>query len=42
MKALELMNGGNMFDVITAPKVSRDPVVEHYGEEFAKVFDDCD
>lgn len=42
VKALELMNGGNMFDVITAPKVSRDAVVEHYGEEFANVFDDCD
>jgi hypothetical protein len=42
VKALELMNGGNMFDVITAPKVSRDAVAEHYGEEFAKVFDDCD
>eukprot|EP00981_Chlorochromonas_danica_P014897 scaffold9386_cov154-Ochromonas_danica.AAC.4 len=42
VKALELMNGGNMFDVITAPKVSREAVVEHYGDEFAKVFDDCD
>ena len=31
-----------MFDVITAPKVSREAVVEHYGDEFAKVFDDCD
>ena len=42
VKALELMNGGNMFDVITAPKVSREAVVEHYGDELAKIFDECD
>jgi hypothetical protein len=42
VKALKLMNGGNMFDVIEAPKVSREAVVEHYGDDFAKIFDDCD
>ena len=31
-----------MFDVIEAPKVSREAVVEHYGEEFAKIFEECD
>ena len=41
VKALELMNGGNMFDVITAPKVSRDAVLLEYGEDFADVFDAC-
>lgn len=41
VKALELMGGG-MFNVIRAPKVSREAVIEHYGDEFAKVFDDCD
>jgi hypothetical protein len=42
VKALELINGGNMFDVIEAPKVSREAIVGKYGEDFAKVFDDCD
>ena len=42
VNTLELMNGGNIFDVINAPKVSREVVVEHYGDEFAKVFDNCD
>eukprot|EP01039_Chlorochromonas_danica_P011534 gene11534-12911_t len=42
VKALELMNGGNMFDVITAPKVSREAVEAQYGAAFAKIFDDCD
>ncbi len=36
------MNGGNMFSVVQAPKVSRDAVRDKYGEDFAKVFDDCD
>lgn len=35
------MNGGNMFDVITAPKVSRNAVVAEFGKDFAKIFDDC-
>jgi hypothetical protein len=42
VKALELMYGGNMFHVIQAPKVSREAVVDKYGEEFAKIFDECD
>ena len=42
VKALELMNGGNMFDVIEAPKVSREAIVNKFGEEFAKTFDECD
>ena len=42
VKALKLMNGGNMFTIIQAPKVSREAVVAVYGESFAKVFDDCD
>lgn len=42
VKALKLMNGGNMFSVVQAPKVSREAIVGKYGEDFAKVFDDCD
>ena len=42
VKALELMNGGNMFDVIEAPKVSREAIVSKFGEDFAKTFDECD
>jgi hypothetical protein len=42
VKALELMNGGNMFDIIEAPKVSREAIVSKFGEEFAKTFDACD
>lgn len=42
VKALKLMNGGNMFTIIQAPKVSREAVVAAYGENFAKIFDDCD
>ena len=41
VKALQLMNGGNMFEIIEAPKVSREAVVSKYGEEFARIFDDC-
>jgi hypothetical protein len=42
VKALKLMNGGNMFSIIQAPKVSRDAVVLQYGDEFAKISDYCD
>jgi hypothetical protein len=42
VKALELMNGGDMFDVITAPKVSREAVVAAFGVDFAQIFDECD
>ncbi len=31
-----------MFSVVQAPKVSREAIVGKYGEDFAKVFDDCD
>ena len=42
VKALELIYGGNMFAVIQAPKVSHEAVVKQYGEDFAKIFPDCD
>lgn len=42
VKSLKLMNGGNVFDIIYAPKVTRNAVVKEYGEEFAKIFDACD
>lgn len=42
VKALELIYGGNMFTIIQAPKVSREAVAAVYGENFAKIFDDCD
>lgn len=42
VNALKLMNGGNMFTIIQAPKVSREAVVAAYDESFAKIFDDCD
>lgn len=41
VKALELMNGGSMFDIIQGPKVSRKAVEKSYGENFAQIFDDC-
>ncbi len=42
VKALKLMNGGNIFDVITAPKVSCEAVVAEYGVDFAQIFGECD
>ena len=42
LKALELLYGGNLVDFFCVPKVSREAVVQMYGEAFAKVFDDCD
>jgi hypothetical protein len=42
VNALKLLNGGNMFSFIQAPKVSRDAVVGEYGEEVARIFNDCD
>ena len=42
INALKMLNGGNMFSFIQAPKVSREAVVSQYGEEFAKIFDECD
>jgi 3-phosphoglycerate kinase len=41
VKALKLMNGGNMFDIVHGPKVSREAVEKLYCEDFAKIFDDC-
>ena len=41
VKALKLMNGGNMFRFVKGPKVNREAVKNSYGEEFAKIFDDC-
>jgi hypothetical protein len=41
-KALKLMNGGNMFTFIQAPKVSQEAVVQRYGEDFVKIFVECD
>jgi hypothetical protein len=44
VKALELIHedGTRMLQTIQTPNVSREAVVESYGESFAKVFDDCD
>ena len=36
VKALELMNGGNMFEIIQGPKVSREAVEKSYGENLRK------
>ena len=41
VKALKLMNLGNMFDIVKGPKVSREAVEKSYGEDFAKIFDGC-
>ena len=42
VKALQLMYDYERVDVIQAPKVMRESVVDVYGEDFAKVFDACD
>jgi hypothetical protein len=39
--ALDLVYGGDMFDVVAAPNVSRDAVSAAYGEALAQTFDDC-
>jgi len=41
VNALKLLNGGNMFEVIMAPKVSQDAVSGVYGKEFSQTFEDC-
>jgi hypothetical protein len=42
-KALEMIYGGrDLFTFLQVPKISRQAVVAHYGEDFAKIFDDCD
>ena len=42
VNALKLINGGGMFSIVQVPKVSREAVVDQYGKEFAKIFDECD
>lgn len=42
VNALQLLNEDNLLTFIQAPKVSREAVVKAYGEEFAKIFDECD
>ena len=42
VEALKLINGGDMFEVVGAPKVSKDAVIRYEGEEFAQIFEDCD
>lgn len=42
VKALKLLNDGNTFSIVQATKVSREAIVAKYGEDSAKVFDDCD
>ena len=41
VNALKLLNGGNMFEVVAAPKVSKDAVSAIYGKEFSLIFEDC-
>ena len=41
VNALKLLNGGNMFDVVAAPKVSKDAVSAICGKEFSQIFEDC-
>jgi hypothetical protein len=41
-KALNLIHGKEMFDIIEAPKVSKEAVQQEFGDEFQKVFEDCD
>ena len=42
VESLKLINGGNMFEVVRAPKVTKDAVLRYHGEEFAQIFVDCD
>lgn len=42
VNSLKCLNGGNLFQRIQAPKVSREEVVEMYGDDFARIFDACD
>ena len=42
VESLKLINGGNMFQLVHAPKVSTDAVIKYHGEDFAKIFKDCD
>jgi hypothetical protein len=38
---LKLLNGGNMFEIVRAPMVSKDAVTNYLGEDFAQIFEDC-
>ena len=42
VESLKLINGGNLFEVVCAPKVTKDAVLRYHGEEFAQIFRDCD
>jgi hypothetical protein len=42
VESLKLLNGGNMYEFIHAPKVSKDVVIKYHGEDFAKIFEECD
>jgi hypothetical protein len=42
VESLKLLNGGNMFEFVHAPKVSKDAVIKYHGEDFAKIFEECD
>ena len=42
VESLKLINGGNMFEVVRAPKVTKDAVLRYHGKEFAQIFEDCD
>ena len=42
VESLKLLNGGNMFEIVRAPKVSKDAVTKYLGEDFAQIFEDCD
>lgn len=42
LKALKLLNGGNLFDFVQAPMVSKDAVMKEYDGTFVQVFEDCE
>ena len=42
VELLKLLHGGNMFEVVRAPKVTKDAVLRCRGVEFAQTFEDCD
>ena len=42
VESLKLLNGGNMFEFVHVPKVSKDAVIKYHGEDFAKIFEECD
>jgi hypothetical protein len=40
--AVKSLNLLDLFECIQSPKISRNTIVEKYGEQFAKIFEDCD